>query len=333
MTLPRVFLPGFSARARLPLAWHDRRIDGAAAALSPGENRRTVRFRAEKRGAYAADRALIEVRDILGFSSRSLSVPLSESVKVLPRAAPRTRMVRAPEEGGDAARFTSRRRRSEELLEVRKYFPGDDPRRVNWKVFAHIGELFLRIGEETPPPESRFLFILDTTENPLVPAAISADYLDGIVEGCASVMASFMGSGMDLQLLHPTDGKSRAYTRESLDDLLGLLADVWWFPGEWRPELPSRARMHAVVFSTPGSPSLPGIMSALSGRGWKASLYLGEAPAAPAPRRLGLRDLFLVTEDRPRLFGGTGRQPSRLLRPLEDARHAALSRWGRAVGG
>jgi uncharacterized protein (DUF58 family) len=334
VAMPRLFLPGFVARARLPLAWHDRCIDGVSAALSPGGNRRRVRFKAEKRGAYAADHAVIEVRDILGFSFGEFSVPLAEAVKVLPRVTPASRTVRTAEEGGDAARFSSRKRRSEELLEARKYFPGDDPRRVNWKVYAHIGELFLRIGEETPPPESRFLFILDTTENPLVPKGISADFLDGLIEACASAMASLMGGGTDLQFLHPRDGKSRLYTRESLDDLLGLLSDAWWFPGGWKPELPSRTRMHAVVFSTPGSPSLSGIMSALKARGWKTSLFLGEA-APPEPRsRPGvgalLRDLILVPAH-PRPGRGPRARAERALRPMEEARGKAISLYGPSV--
>lgn len=73
----------------------------------------------------------------------------------------------------------SARSRSEELHETRQYLPGDDPRRVNWKVYAHSGELSVREGELLPPPSSEYVFLFSeafppgagTTERRLLQAA------------------------------------------------------------------------------------------------------------------------------------------------------------------
>jgi uncharacterized protein (DUF58 family) len=301
VTLPRAFAPGFTVSFLLPLSWHERRIDGVRAPLSPGKNSMSVRFRAGKRGKYSAGNAILSIRDILGLGAGEFIAPVNESVRVFPLFPPGAVPWTAAEEGGQAARFASRRRRSEELLEVRKYAPGDDVRKLNWKVFAHSGELFTRIGEETPPPESRFLFILDSTSNPRVPARFAADYLDGLVEACASAMTRLLGRGTELLFLSSEASRSRSFTRESLTELTALLSEAWWTPPGRTLEFPARAGMRAIVFSTPGSPSLKRIMSAIASRGWKADLFLKDLDAggARAPRTRRLRD-FILLPPRPR---------------------------------
>ncbi len=296
VTLPRAFAPGFTVSFLLPLSWHERRMDGVRAPMSPGRNSLSVRFRAGKRGKYSAGNATLTIRDILGLGAGAFMAPVNESVRVFPLFPPGAVPWNAAEEGGQAARFASRRRRSEELLEVRKYAPGDDVRKLNWKVFAHSGELFTRIGEETPPPESRFLFILDSTSNSRVPARFAADYLDGMVEACAAAMTALLGRGTELLFLSSEAARSRSFTRESLGELAALLSEAWWTPPDRAIELPVRAGMRAMVFSTPGSPSLHRIMSAIASRGWKADLFLQdlEKGGARAPRTRRLRDLVLL---------------------------------------
>lgn len=52
-------------------------------------------------------------------------------------------------------------RRSEELYETRQYLPGDDPRKINWKVYAHTGALAVREGELLPPPSAEYFLIVN----------------------------------------------------------------------------------------------------------------------------------------------------------------------------
>ncbi len=42
--------------------------------------------------------------------------------------------------------------RTAELYESRSYFPGDDPRKIHWKLYAHTRSLAIRLGEYEPPP-------------------------------------------------------------------------------------------------------------------------------------------------------------------------------------
>jgi uncharacterized protein (DUF58 family) len=295
--LPRAFPPGFAVRFSLPLSWQERNIDSVAARLERGTNRKSIEFMAAHRGHYASQEAILEARDVLGFARNRLGVPLAESVTVYPSLKPAEEMALHMEQADDSALFARRRRRSEELLETRKYYPGDDVRRLNWKVFAHLNELLLRVGEEVPPPESRILFVLDCTSNPLLPPRGAADYLDGLVEACASLMVSLMSRRIDVMLSQPGMRQCRSFSEESRGELLAALSRSWWTADEWAPELPGRPRLHVAVFSSPGSPGLRRIMTTVHDRGWSASLFIkGMDPVSPLrPRRL--RELFFLTDD------------------------------------
>ncbi len=319
--LPRWFAPGLTVRLLLPLSWHERRMDGVQARLEPGRNEKQVLFRPARRGTYRATEAVLETGDVLGFTANRLAVPLEEALAVLPAVVGREAPRRTAAQGGDSAARQRRRRRSEELLEARKYVPGDDPRRLNWKVFAHLDQLFLRIGEETPPPDSRMLFILDTAKSPLVPNRAADDCLDRLVESCASAACALLARRFALSLACPGVAGCPSFTQESRGQLLLALADVPWAGAGWKPEYPAgRAVRTAVVFSTAGSPALRGIMSAVTARGWSASLFLQGLPAEAAPRPLTLRRLLLrdPAERGPRGSAVTRRQAAALARALAD---------------
>jgi len=291
--LPRAFPPGFSVHLLLPLEWEGRRLHGIRRRMRPGASQSAVTFRAPWRGVYRGTAAVLEAQDVLGLTAHRLLSPQAHAVTVYPRVGPARELQGLVEQSEEAALDSRRRRRSEELLEARKYYPGDDVRRLNWKVFAHTDELFLRIGEEVPPPESRVLFILDTTESPCVPRALRADCLDSLVEACASMMISLVRRGLEASLSRPGVRECRSYGGGSEAALLAALAGAWWTRAPWDPELPPRM-LNAVIFSSAGSEGLSAIMSAIAARGWRTTLYLadladprGAAQAtAPLVRRL-----------------------------------------------
>jgi uncharacterized protein (DUF58 family) len=322
--LPRGRPPGFLVHVRLPLQWQERRMDEVSAGLLPGRSSRVVRFSAPWRGAYASAAAALECRDVLGFTEGRASVPLRETLTVYPGLRDPGSAARFMEHADEAASESRQRRRTDDLLEARKYYPGDDPRRLSWKILAHLNELFVRVGEEVPPPEARLLFVLDTTMNPLVPRAGSADYLDGLVSTCVSVMDALQDESREVLLSQPGQRDCRGFGSRAA--LLAHAADAAWTDAPWAPDLPAR-RMHAAVFSSPGSPGLARIMSALKSRGWSASLFIKVPdPASPAARRR-LRELLFLP--RP---GQAPRRPARgeeeAARALADAAAADLAAYG-----
>jgi len=289
--LPRAFLPGIGVRVLLAPAWHDRALGPISATLEPGENRLRVPFAAARRGAYALREATLEAADVLGLARVRMPVPVEERLAVPPAAAPRRVAVREPDEGGESLEHARRKRRSDELLETRRYVPGDDPRRLNWKLLAHAGELCLRLGEEAPPPQACLAVVLDTTRNPGVPPALADAALDGLVEDCAAELGALLRRGNAVSLSLPGLEGCRTWTAERLPALRALFADAWWTPAGAALALPAGRSVRVVVFALAGSPSLERIRADLRARRWRTTLALRDLPLPPARPKGTVRSL------------------------------------------
>ncbi|MDR2516468.1 MAG: DUF58 domain-containing protein [Spirochaetaceae bacterium] len=116
-----------------------------------------------RRGAYAGREDRFIVMDVLGFfraaldlasegGSRLLSMPESRETPLFP----------VPGGGGERLRTGENRNRSGNFIDHRPYVPGDDPRRINWKLYGHSGDLFIREDEREPPSRARLLVLIDT---------------------------------------------------------------------------------------------------------------------------------------------------------------------------
>ncbi|MDR1866670.1 MAG: DUF58 domain-containing protein [Treponema sp.] len=64
--------------------------------------------------------------------------------------------------GGSTLRAELPRTKTDDLHEQRQYVPGDDPRKINWKLYGHSGTLFIREGAFEPPPHANIVVLVDT---------------------------------------------------------------------------------------------------------------------------------------------------------------------------
>jgi hypothetical protein len=81
--------------------------------------------------------------------------------------------------GGSARRNENEIVRTDDLIEQRPYIPGDDPRRINWKLYGHSGSLFVREEDREPPPHSILVMLLCTeVDSFLYPRSADEDYKD-----------------------------------------------------------------------------------------------------------------------------------------------------------
>ncbi len=118
-----------------------------------------LRVRCDRRGRYTGPHFTLTIMDLLGFTQTRVVSAETRELIVHPIAHPATlRLPRARE--GERTVRSERRRRGEELLEVRDYVPGDDVRRIHWKLLAHAGRLLVRVEEQIPPPQARCRFVL-----------------------------------------------------------------------------------------------------------------------------------------------------------------------------
>ena len=76
--------------------------------------------------------------------------------------------------------------------------PGDDPRRINWKLYGHGGELFIREGEREPPPHSNIIILINTQYDALYTAKTARHAVDLLCENALAIAAD--GKERDAQI-------------------------------------------------------------------------------------------------------------------------------------
>ena len=298
--IPGFMLPGFTAVFVCKMYFPERNPLVFKAGLKRGRNELFLSEKVLYRGIYKSKSASIIYTDFLKFTESKTEIFVPESLIVFPAFSGKMSIVQHSEDGGDSSRYSAHKKRSNELLEVRKYFPGDDVRKLNWKLFAHTGELFLRIGEETPPPQSEFLLILDSGLTPVVPKELRSDYLDSLVEACGSHILHYLYRGFEVLFLCNNAGQAVRIDPEKRTELLTLLSGIIWHDNHDNPDkinLPSRKKMHAVVFTSPGSSTLGDYVKAVMKRNWPLNIYFKDLFLPEAPER-GLRDFIFRTDNR-----------------------------------
>lgn len=200
-------LPAILVRCELRLETRDNRVIRHYA--DPGRENYS-RFPVKERGAYYGECDWLVICDAPGFFR--LSIPLTQSRAVRLFAVPRPAEEHIPLElksGGTELRNEPHYRKSDELTDHRPYIPGDDPRRINWKLYSHapLGELFVREGEPEPPPHSRLLVMIDTeADSSLYTMDEARRGVDLLCENALATALEFSDRCMDIQIAYTNGG-------------------------------------------------------------------------------------------------------------------------------
>ena len=199
----RIFqLPGILVRCRLLLATKDgRNIGHDFSPAKPGPHS----FDVKKRGAYFSAYDEFAVFDTLGFFRFAFRLP-SESgdsqanVRLLAKPSPAGEPPSVNARAGDSnlkPEFSLQR--SDILIDHRPYVPGDDPRRINWKLYGHGGSLFVREGEREPPPHANLTILIDTEYDPSLYGKSEARHgIDLLCENALAAAIACTESGMNV---------------------------------------------------------------------------------------------------------------------------------------
>lgn len=118
--------------------------------LQSGWNHSKAQLNIRPKGVYRGPKYCLKVRDILGCYTLCFKSKEQLEISFLPEAPLSVQQGRAPHI--QASQFLQNSRDpspQESLAEQREYYPGDDPRHINWKVFARFDQLFVRIPEES----------------------------------------------------------------------------------------------------------------------------------------------------------------------------------------
>jgi len=230
-------LPLILVRCRLLLSTKDgRRITYDFKPEQKTGVERQETFQAKKRGAYFSAYDELSVFDTLGFFRFAFRIFTEEGARergreevrllVSPHAAPEAVPVMA--KGGDSDRRDAPAiERTDDLIDHRPYVPGDDPRRINWKLYSHGDELFIRQGEREPPPHSNITILIDTQFDALYTSkhADPAEAVDLLCENALAIINSNRGE-RDIQIgfTGQTEKISKSLTASELGYLLAYPA-------------------------------------------------------------------------------------------------------------
>ena len=194
-------LPAVILRCELCLETKDKRV--ISCFIDP-DHERDCTFPVKERGAYYGEYDRYMVFDAPGLFSLCLPVYRSKGPRLLAVPLPAEGIVPVPlKPGGSEERKEPHYRKSDEFLDHRPYVPGDDPRRINWKLYSHapLGELFVREGEPEPPPNSRLLVLLDTeVDQSLYTKDEGRRAVDLLCESAMALALDYLAKGLDISI-------------------------------------------------------------------------------------------------------------------------------------
>lgn len=209
-------MPGCSVSLGIDFRWHERVIKGCSLYAS-GSQHGIIRINALQRGEYQSTGAFFTVTDAAGFFHFRMASVQEQQLIVEPVPVDNIKMPRIMSSGGDDTSRTLKKKRSDNLIETRQYYPGDDVRRINWKAFAHLGELFIRLGEEMPDPNAHLMIIPDFSgqAGDYLNEEQRGRYLDYLVAVLSGIIDHLAGAGVSIEILSPAG---------TLKNMAGL----WW---------------------------------------------------------------------------------------------------------
>lgn len=105
----------------------------------------------DRHGKFVLKEFVVRFKDIFGLTELDIKTTCVKTVCVQPYFSDEIKIPIFAENGGDVAIRKTAKENSTDFFENRKYFPGDDPRRINWKIYARFNELQIREVEKIPP--------------------------------------------------------------------------------------------------------------------------------------------------------------------------------------
>ena len=155
------------------------------------------------RGRYFYKRQYLNIRDFAGFFAAAYTQPPCLSVPyivVQPALSPQKTVF--PDLRSRTVNDLPSQERTHELYESRPYFPGDDPRKIHWKLYAHTNTLSIKLGAFEPPPVKRLTVYI---EEPVCvkkkERAWVASIFDAFIGRLSGVIIELLNAGIQCSLL------------------------------------------------------------------------------------------------------------------------------------
>lgn len=219
-------IPGIILWYQYQVSAFQKRLYGWKSVLDPRNPSFQITPPPPSRGDYQGSLGILRVEDCFRFCRIDILLPEEEHLLILPEPSFHFPLPDLTIQGGTRPRERQPTQATLEELEIRKYIPGDDPRRLHWKLYAHSGELFLRIGEQDPPPLDTYHLHFDPTLPVLLDPILHLEAVDRMASIGARVL-------LDLSRM----GKRILFSTNQFDTTILLPADTpsqsQWFQPPW----------------------------------------------------------------------------------------------------
>ena len=182
-------------------------------AIGAGARRTSVtvsgRFRRTPRGLHRLGPASVWYQDALGFTRVPVASLATAELKVLPRFCP-LEIVSPPRSQYEAPDLLTRPHRfaTEDYFRFKEYVPGDDTRRIQWKLSIRTGRMQVRTPESREISTRQVVLMLDThlPRGPILEDALGiAAVLDRLVETWISLANELVDRGDRVLLVAAAD--------------------------------------------------------------------------------------------------------------------------------
>jgi hypothetical protein len=203
------------------LAKVDAKYNGDAVWLGIDESkwlRNKVRF--TQRGIYNFGEIYLNISDLFSIFERSRNMNLSVPVKIYPKVHELNRFLAR---GSDIFKnAVSSKTNIEDLYstkDIRKYYQGDNLKRINWKVSAKHGELFVRDFDTVSGEESN-LFLDMSKDNFIIDHSGAVE--EQLIDLCSSVVNYMELKGINTKLFinASVQRKFKIDSREGFNELM-----------------------------------------------------------------------------------------------------------------
>jgi uncharacterized protein (DUF58 family) len=161
------------------------------------------------RGIYEVEEHFLMVRDWCGFFEYRIAGETNQLLTVYPASLIMERGIPARRNHVPEKQAFISWQKDRELFDSRPYYPGDDPRRINWKMLARHDELFVKEGNSFSPSKKSALLMLDGSGD--------TDLLDLLFRRFSALTEQLTEAGLQLTALLP--GKERVQGLESFSTI------------------------------------------------------------------------------------------------------------------
>ena len=160
------------------------------------------------RGSYTLVRQELLLEDFCGFFRRHIQGAKGGTVLIYPGPGGSLKSPVSSQSSAPEREVLYTAMKNQDYFESRPYYPGDDPRRINWKMMARHGELFIREGSACLPSRNRVLLVLDPGNDVLRHGyLVSSDSPgDQLIRQCAALIEHLKHEGCCIDLVGPGTG-------------------------------------------------------------------------------------------------------------------------------